>query len=1018
MMISKNKSKAYKSTVFAGACLVLGRAAYGQPPAAPAAAQPSQPVEQVVVTGSRIVRRDLNAPSPILTVDQQVFEQTSSVSVEGVLNQYPQFNPGATQFNEAAEIQPTATTSPGATTLDMRGLGPSRSLVLIDGRRAQPVNAAMAVDVNMIPTEAIASVEVISGGAAATYGPDAMAGVVNFKLKDDFQGVDVSAQTGSTEAGDGAETKFSVLMGGNFAEGRGNAMIALGYARRDPSWQLNRDFYMEGFTDPGTRPTYPRIDYPYYTPDRANLPSQAAVDQVLGVSGLSLTADFYTNPADGTVFRKEGPVGYTGPTTFPYKVYANVLDEGSPRAYVSTPLNRRSGFARTTYDLTDNLSLFAQGTFVLTSVNTVLFPTPLTNDLVPRNPALEPAELRTLLDSRPSPDADYTVNRLAYWMPNRASTNDTSLDEFVAGVNGKLAKSDWTWTAYTSYGKTTLLTAMDSFVRLASYADLLAQPNFGKGGSVTRTAANSSNQQTFTCTSGLPLYEPWILQGAKGQVHYLSNFQLSQDCVNAVTARLTQLNRVEQRIGEVDFQGKLADMHAGELRGAFGASTRKNSSAFEPDDEFLATTPAAGETSVDEIYAEILLPVVKRFDFELGARYSDFKTGDADPVKVGSYKALFNWTATDSLRVRGGWQRANRTPNVAELYSGPTAQVVAFPNGDACRADTRNAWGNTPSNPNRAQVQQLCSALIYKSGGIPNQNVFDSDPSNFPFDGSAEYPYLNMSSAGNPKLQPEVADTYTAGLVWQAAGPSLSVSADWYRIGIDNVVALLQGSSAVLLYYQQCFNADGHSNPTYSVNNVYCQAIERDPTAGTPSVINGGYFNLSKRRTSGIDLSVNWRRRLEKVGGTFGIISSTNYLFNWEQPASDQPDSPLLDYAGSGENLKYRLFTQFSYTREKLSLGLNWRYIPETTNVNVVTNTNDTRLPTSAYNLFNLSASWQFSAKFRFRGGIDNLFDKDPPIVGADPYNSRQPDNSLGYTDASLYDTLGRRFYLAASVSF
>ncbi len=247
-------------------------AAFGQ--------EPTEKLEEVLVTGSRIVRRDFDAPSPIITVGTEVFQQNSSVAIEAVLNQYPQFNPGATQFT-TGEIQPTATTSPGASTLNMRGLGANRSLVLLDGRRAQPVNAAMTVDVNTLPAAAIADVEVISGGAAATYGPDAMAGVVNFKLRKDFEGIDINYQTGFTDAGDGEESRFDVLIGGNFGDDdRGNAMVSVGYANREAAWQMNRDFFVEGFNDPGTPANYPRIDYPYYTPAAGNLPSQAAVNQV------------------------------------------------------------------------------------------------------------------------------------------------------------------------------------------------------------------------------------------------------------------------------------------------------------------------------------------------------------------------------------------------------------------------------------------------------------------------------------------------------------------------------------------------------------------------------------------------------------------------------------------------------------------------------------------------------------------------------------------------------------------
>src|SRR5690606_21388004 len=167
-------------------------------------AQQAGAMEEVVITGSRIVRRDFNAPSPIVTVDAEAFDRSSNVALEYTLNQYPQFSPADTQFT-ATDIQPTAQNSPGASTLDLRGLGASRSLVLLDGRRAQPINAAMTVDINTLPAAAIESVEVISGGAAATYGPDAMAGVVNFRLRRDFEGVSLNYQTGWTDAGDGEE---------------------------------------------------------------------------------------------------------------------------------------------------------------------------------------------------------------------------------------------------------------------------------------------------------------------------------------------------------------------------------------------------------------------------------------------------------------------------------------------------------------------------------------------------------------------------------------------------------------------------------------------------------------------------------------------------------------------------------------------------------------------------------------------------------------------------------------------
>lgn len=966
--------------------------------------------EEIVVTGSRIVRRDLNAPSPITTVGREAFEQNSSIAIETVLNQYPQFNPGATQFT-TGQLQPTASTSPGASTLDMRGLGANRSLVLLDGRRAQPVNAAMTVDVNTIPSAAIAEVEIITGGAAATYGPDAMAGVVNFKLRRDFEGVNINYQTGATSAGDGEETRADILVGGNFGNDRGNAILSVGYANRDPAWDLNRSFFVDGFNDPGTPANYPRIDYPAYTPTSGNLPTQVAVDQVLGVASQSQTVDFYMNPLDGTVFRPQGAVGYTGPTDFPYKIRAHngSLEQTNPRGYTSTPMRRYSAFGRAVYDLTNDISVFAQGSFVQGEVSTVGPPTPLLRASVPRQPGIEPDELTTLLDSRPQPDEPWLATRLSYWFPNRATLNETELNEFVVGIEGNVPNTDWTWEAYSSYGQTILLTHMQNLVYQDPYRFFVSQPNFGRDASLVMESANGFSSQTFTCSSGVPLFEPWIL-GPEGETNYYNDFQLSDDCADALEVRMTQRNVVEQRVVEANFQGKLADLRAGELRGAFGLSGRENSSLFEPDQLFLATVPAGGTTDVKELYGEILYPVAGNLELEFGARYSDFETGGFTQ-DAKSYKALFNWGATDSLRFRGGWQRANRTPNVAELYAGPTRQTIVWGAGDVCRWDTTNQWGNVPSNPNRAQVQQLCADLIYRSGGAAG-NPFDADPDNFPAGGGGSANVYGQLNIGNPRLRAESADTYTIGMIWQARERDLTVTVDLYEIEIADVV----GSLGFVTAYEQCFNANGTSNPTYSVDNEYCQTIYRNPATGDADYVEGGNFNLSSRYTSGGDLSVNWRKDLR--GGTFGVRAALNKLNSWKQPATSSPSAPLLEYAGFGSDYDYRMFTTFSYDRDRMNVAVTWRHLPETESGGLVQTPTLTTLPTKAYDVFALNGSWTFNDRIRLRGGIDNVLDEDPPIVGANPGNLNNPTNGMGNTDAGNYDVLGRRYYLGLAVDF
>ena len=993
------------AAVLAG-CVALGSAAQAQ--------QPSQP-DEIVITGSRIVRRDFNAPSPILTVDAQAFEQSSNVALEYTLNQYPQFSPDDTQFT-ASDIQPTAQNSPGASTLDLRGLGANRSLVLLDGRRAQPINAAMIVDINTLPAAAIEGVEVISGGAAATYGPDAMAGVVNFRLRRDFEGVSLNYQTGWTAAGDGEERRVDGLIGGNFDGGRGNAMVGIGYATREVAYELSRDFFRDRLYDPGTGANYIRTDWPNYIPTPDNLPSQDAVDAVLPIPGQSRSSAFFVNPATGSVFRTTNALanGYDGPTTAPYIIreHNGNLEQNNPRGWVSSPMTRRLVFGRAIYDLTDTISVFVQGTHTESHVSQLLAPTPIPQGAsVPRNPAMEPEELRILLDSRPDPDAPWTLARTLYWFPNRGATSDTEMSELVFGLEGSLA-NDWTWELYHQTGTTTLLTRMDNFVWEDRYRAIVAQPNYGRGATLTVAAANDPVTRTFTCTSGLPVLEPWTW-GPNGEIHYTNGFELTQDCVDAIVAPMQQRNDIEQRVTEANFQGKLADLRWGELRGAFGLSNRVNYSLFEPDPLFIATQKAEGQTEVDEIYGEILLPLVADLELEFGARYSDFKTGDWG-FDAKSYKALFNWSATDSFRFRGGWQRANRVPNVAELYSGLTSEVFGWgATGDVCMVNTLHPWGNRPDNPDRQQVQELCRALIYRSGGIPGMNDFDiQGPDNYPSDGRALPHSYRLMTGGNPQLEPEVADTLTFGVVWQARGPDLTVSADWYEIDIDNVV----GSLGFLTAYQQCFNANGRSNPTYSPDNPYCLRITRDPVNAEPLLVYGGNFNLSRRFTSGVDLTVTWTRPL--ADGTFGIRSSMNRLLNWQQPLLSEPDAPLVEHAGYGAYFDYRVFTTFSYTRDRLSLGLNWRHLPDQLSSTLIANPESTTLPTESYHLFSLNGSWTFNNRWRLRGGIDNLLDEAPPLTARNPNNPTQPSNGTGVTDRGNYDVLGRRYFVGITVDF
>src|SRR5690554_4531251 len=214
---------------------------------APAHAQDGQEVllEEVVVTGSRIVRRDYQSSSPIVTVERDAFEQQSGLNIESYLNQLPQYNPASSPSTTQGDVQITPVNSVGIASISLRGFGANRSLVLVDGKRAVPINSLMVTDINGIPSALIERVETITGGASAVYGADAVGGVTNFILRDDFEGLEIDLQYGGTEEGGGEESRISAVFGANLADGRGNVSMGVEAYSRDAAFEVDRDFFTD-----------------------------------------------------------------------------------------------------------------------------------------------------------------------------------------------------------------------------------------------------------------------------------------------------------------------------------------------------------------------------------------------------------------------------------------------------------------------------------------------------------------------------------------------------------------------------------------------------------------------------------------------------------------------------------------------------------------------------------------------------------------------------------------------------
>jgi len=385
-----------KNTLRAGIAMASAMVtAFGTGYTNPALAQNAEIAEEITVTGSRIRRQDFTANSPIFTVGQEQFTDTGTIGVETILNQLPQFVPAVTQFN-TTDVQNTAQNTVGASTVSLRGLGANRSLVLVNGRRPMPVNPTMVVDTNSIPAAAVQRVEVISGGASAVYGADAVGGVVNFMLKDDFEGAQIESRYSDTQEGGGASTTLSALLGANVGDGRGNVMLGVTVDDRKVLRQNQREWRVDDFANPnigGTGlPTETWITAPQGT---TNFPSQAAVNQIFssvaapGVIGR--TQNMYINRSPtgtGTVFTgfdnnpsAPGAARFTGPFDNPEECEGMVFRKSQPNGRLtenncygnsSNPLDRFSAFGQGVFNLTDTMRIRTMAMFTKTNTFTSL----------------------------------------------------------------------------------------------------------------------------------------------------------------------------------------------------------------------------------------------------------------------------------------------------------------------------------------------------------------------------------------------------------------------------------------------------------------------------------------------------------------------------------------------------------------------------------------------------------------------------------------------------------------------
>lgn len=1086
---------------------------------APAFAQDGV-AEEVVVTGSRIRRQDFEANSPITTVNESLFEETSTVGVETILNQLPQFAPEVTQF-DTTSVQNTATATVGASTVSLRGLGSNRNLVLINGRRGMPVNASLAVDTNSIPSSMIERVEIISGGASAVYGADAIGGVVNFILKDNYEGAQINARYGATQDGLNDEYQVSGLFGANVADGRGNVMFGMEYASRDEMHISDVDWRVSEMNNPNVAASDFFMQNTYLEPvTRGNYPDQAVVDAMFSelpagtitdLSGPGRNMWINRDPnGNGTVFTGAGAFGSTStaPGSYRYEgipdgaVYGSREDfpgvawhkrlangmvvENAVDQWVSIPLERYSFTGKGTFDFSDSVTGSIEGYFSKNSNRTLLgfSPSALSGNaaFIPygdeiwmdslantdavtgyeadgTTPIFDPAllaatptkaayqpggsyglncgplggctetqtfpfpdEVQQLLDSRDDPNDNVRLNRPMDYIGPRATETDTTTFQVVAGLEGELANG-WYWDAFYTHGQTETLVNYQGFASLDRWREVVQSPNFGMNFTGQNNLEMGGQYSgVATCTTGLPV---------------VSDFTASEDCIRAVETNLQNNTKLEQNTFDINLAGDIMELPAGALQFSVGAGYRDEIYAYNTDnltsaDSFVETalglyptSNTSGDYDTTDFYGELLVPVlsdlpgIQQMNLELGARRSDFSTvGEVD-----TYKALLDWTVNDWARVRGGYQKANRAPNIGELYLAPTylRSLGGTQFGDQCSQQSEGPYSTNPAfNVNGASGAAFAMDLCEQMMGPIATDYYAEAPADQPTaTGLAR-------SVGNADLQSEEAETWTMGLVVNSPldgvfWGGLTGSIDWYEIEITDMIAL-EGGDAV---FERCLNPD--LNPGGDPNVSACEAIGRDPLTGQITFTSVAYTNQGRALTSGIDFQVDWSGDFS-FGG-LGVNVLANY--NLENITQESDEIDEIDWAGTGGcalglqcmGYDYRIFTTVNWFSGPWNASLRWRHYP-TLDSGAKATDPDTRQRGihSSYNYFALTGGYQVNENLRVSLGIENLFDTLPPKSGGEPWREAEDPND--YNRAATrsrraeYDPLGRRIFISANMEF
>jgi len=989
------------------------------------AQEPTQEPEEgdvIVVTGSRIARDVTDASTPIQIINADEIKLSGATSIDKVLNDQPQFV-AATNGGATANTVPAGSAA-GAAYVNLRGFGPTRSLTLVNGRRFAIFGPEQVTDLNTIPTALIERTEVVTGGSSAVYGSDAITGVVNFIMKDDFEGVKVGGQYGFDSSTSTPTFSTDLTIGGNFAEGKGNAVVSLNYYKREGFTRSERGDWAELPYGEGCVTTTTWSDSLIGTPNGSNAANCEASGGKMGFvfsgSGDIPNGRFVLTPAQlaatQTQLTAAGLAGL-GSNGFTFN---DAGAQGSQRLvnrpaddfnltqfnYLQVPQERWMLNAFTHYEFAPAATGYLEFHFSNNRVDQQLTQANIGGDFLfnTSNPyldanmratlvALDAAETgpRTLQQGpivyTTTPNdglAVLTAGRRLVELPFRHNVDDHNVWRVALGMKGDLGD------------------VSDKFLRNLSYD---AYFTFSRSEDSSRQEGAASRSRYAAAL---------LSSGGNPPVANIFGQNLSAAAVNAIKINATNTTNAEQKVAVATLGGEAFDMPAGAVNFSVGLEWRTAEAEYIPD-EYLRSgdvigfnpgLPTSGDVTVNEIFTEVRVPIladlpfVQKLTANGGYRSSDY---DLEGVgRVETYLYGLDWRVNDSVAFRGQFQRAIRAPNIGDLYGGLQLNFQTL--NDPC--SSRNTANQT------AAVRALCVAT-----GVPAASVFTAgvQPDNI----------IPTRSGGNVDLQEETSDTTTLGVVFSPTFvENLVVTLDYFDIKLDGAIAQLGGGAQNTL--NLCYLT------VQDVNSDFCQAVHRNPASGSitvPYSLDVLQANIGRLATIGYDLGARygWDVGFGMEGGSrFDISTQWTYTDKFTitpmQAVPANKNRCVGAYGSTcGEPIpQYKGVTRFTWTTGPLGVSLRHRFIDSVTTDRIVlpktagltpplasTLTNPT-FPSKNY--FDLSATFDIGEKAEIYAGVNNVLDEDPPIVAGF--------GGYGNTFPSTYDYAGMTVFMGVNVSF